>query len=197
MSEIATLKIGVPPNRILLVVGSRFGCSLSTIKTGVMKHLIIVLIATALFSSLEMIAGQGSGQTLYQALLNTKSMNLPLGFGSVTVSKGTAQQPGLMGEVDLDFKGSDSKARLSYYVFTDFNSASDFNRNHLPKYSRNQKLLAFPPMARCLEMPGSGGHCDMWIQDKSVILVAEASAVNGGADALIAFGFRHLNSVSP
>jgi hypothetical protein len=36
----------------------------------------------------------------------------------------------------------------------------------------------------------------MWIEDKNVIMTAAASRIDGGADALMAFGFRYLNSVA-
>jgi hypothetical protein len=36
----------------------------------------------------------------------------------------------------------------------------------------------------------------MWIEDKNVIMTAAASKIEGGADTLMAFGFRYLNSIS-
>ncbi len=157
--------------------------------------LLSISILASLFLTLMTPAGAVSQDALYQALLKAPLPPAPSGFSSAVSSKGTSQQSGLVGGVDLSFKGGDPKARLSFFVFTDFNAASEFNRNHLPKFSQNQKLLAFPPMARCMETPESGGYCDMWVQDRSVIITAEASRVDGGA-ALMAFGFRHLNSVA-
>ena len=161
-----------------------------------MKRTRISLIAATLFCLMAASIIAASGQALYQALLNTTPTNLPPGFSSAGTSKGTSQQPGLVGEVDLTFKDGDPKARLSFFVFTDFTSASEFNRNHLPKFSSNQKLLAFPPMARCLETSDRTGYCDVWIQDQNVIMTAAASKVSGGADALMTFGFKHLNSIA-
>jgi hypothetical protein len=137
-----------------------------------------------------------SGDALYKALVNTTPTNLPPGFSSATPTAVPQKVQGLIGEVDLVFQGADPKARLGFFVFNDFNSASEFNRNHLPPVIRGQKLLAFPPMARCIEAPGGTGYCDMWIQDQNIIMTAAASKINGGADALMAFGFRYLNSLS-
>jgi hypothetical protein len=135
-------------------------------------------------------------ETLYTRLVNTTPTNLPSGFSSATPTAVSQNFPGLIGEVDLVFHGGDPKARLVFFVFNDFNSASEFNRKHLPPFIRGQKLLAFPPMARCINAPNETGYCDMWVQDSNVIMTAAASKIDGGADALMAFGFRYLNSIS-
>jgi hypothetical protein len=141
-------------------------------------------------------ATAASPDALYRALLNTMPTNLPSGFSSAAPTAVPQNFPGLVGEVDLVFHGGDPKARLGFFVFNDFNSASEFNRNRLPKFSHAQKLLAYPPMARCINTPNGIGYCDMWIQDKNVIMTAAASKIDGGADTLMAFGFRYLNSIS-
>ena len=137
----------------------------------------------------------GSGDALYQALLNTNPTNLPTGFNSATATAIPQNFQGLVGEVDLVFHGGDPKARLGFFVFNDFNAASEFNRKQVPPFIRGQKLLAFPPMARCRNASDGTAFCDMWIQDKNVIMTAAASKIEGGADVLMAFGFRYLNSV--
>lgn len=137
-----------------------------------------------------------SPEALYQSLLKATPSNLPPGFSSAsTVEIGNADKSaGLVGEIDLIFKGDDPKARLSYFVFTDFNAASEFNRKHLPATIPGQKLLAYPPFARCTDIPNVGGYCDMWIEDYSVIMVASASNKDGAA-ALTGVSFKHLGTV--
>jgi hypothetical protein len=137
-----------------------------------------------------------SGDALYQALLNTTPTNLPNGFNSATPTAVPQNFPGLVGEVDLVFHGGDPKARLGFFIFTDFNTTSEFNRKQVPPFIRGQKLLAFPPMARCMNASDGSAYCNMWIEDKNVIMTAAAFKIDGGADALMAFGFRYLNSIS-
>ena len=137
-----------------------------------------------------------SGDALYQALLNTTPTNLPTGFNSTTPTAVPQNFPGLVGEVDLVFHGGDPKARLGFFIFTDFNTTSEFNRKQVPPFIRGQKLLAFPPMARCMNASDGSAYCNMWIEEKNVIMTAAASKIDGGADALMAFGFRYLNSIS-
>jgi hypothetical protein len=137
-----------------------------------------------------------SPEALYQSLLKSTPTNLPPGFSSAsTLEIGNADKgAGLVGEIDLIFKGDDPKARLGYFVFTDFNAASEFNRKHLPGVIPGQKLLAYPPFARCADIPNVGGYCDMWIEDYSVIMVASASNKDGAA-SLMGVGFKHLGTV--
>ena len=155
------------------------------------------IVTTALSFPMAAPVGAASAEPLYQALLKTTPANLPPGYTSASASEiSAAKEPGFIGEVDLTFKGGDPKARVGFFVFSDFNSASEFNRKHLPPFTRGQKLLAFPPMARCINAPDGTGYCDMWIQDQNVIMTAAASKIDGAADALMGFGFRYLNSIS-
>jgi hypothetical protein len=161
-----------------------------------MKRTSISLVITTLFLLLAASASAASGEALYQTLLKTTPVNLPPGFNSATPTAVPQNFPGLVGEVDLVFHGGDPKARLGFFVFNDFNTASEFNRKQVPPFIRGQKLLAFPPMARCINTTDGTGYCNLWIEDKNVIMTAAASKIDGGADALMAFGFRYLNSVA-
>jgi hypothetical protein len=161
-----------------------------------MKRTTIPVMATTLSLMMAASVTASSAEVLYNALLKATPSNLPSGFSSATPTAVPQNFPGLIGEVDLVFHGGDPKARLGFFVFNDFNAASEFNRKQLPPFIRGQKLLAFPPMARCINAPNGTGYCDMWIQDRNVIMTAAASKIEGGADALMAFGFRYLNSIS-
>src|SRR5436190_7923232 len=161
-----------------------------------MKRTGISLVITTLFLLLAASASAASGQALYQALLKTTPRNLPPGFESARPTAVPQNFQGLVGEVDLVFHGGDPKARLGFFIFNDFNTASEFNRKQVPPFIRGQKLLAFPPMARCINTTDGTGYCNVWIEDKNVIMTAAASKIEGGADTLMAFGFRYLNSIS-
>src|SRR5205814_2262345 len=161
-----------------------------------MKRTRIPLITTALFLVVVASLNAASADALYQALLNTTPVNLPPGFNSATPTAVPQNFQGLVGEVDLVFHGGDPKARLGFFIFNDFNTASEFNRKQVPPFIRGQKLLAFPPMARCINTTDGTGYCNVWIEDKNVIMTAAASKIEGGADTLMAFGFRYLNSIS-
>lgn len=161
-----------------------------------MKRITILLLTTGLCLAVNASARANSAEALYRALLNTTPRSLPPGFESAKPTAVAQNFPGLIGEVDLVFQGGDPKARLGFFVFNDFNAASEFNRKQVPPFIRGQKLLAYPPMARCINAPKGTGYCDMWIQDQNVIMTAAASRIDGGADALMAFGFRYLNSIS-
>jgi hypothetical protein len=139
-------------------------------------------------------AGAVSPEALYQALLKAPLPTTPPGFSSAAATPVPQKVAGLVGEVDLVFQGNDPKARLGLFVFTDFNAASEFNRKHLPPAIPGQKRLAYPPLARCVEIPGQGGYCDQWIEDFGVIMVATASKMDAAAE-LMGFGFKHLSSV--
>jgi hypothetical protein len=157
-------------------------------------HILTIIIALSF-----PVAGPAAGraEVLYQALLKTTPANSPPGFSSATPTAVPQNFAGLIGEVDLVFQGGDPKARLGFFVFPDFNTASEFNRKHLPPLGPRvpgYKLLAYPPMARCVEIPEKGGYCDMWIQDYSVIMVASASKEDGAVE-LMGFGFKYLSSV--
>src|SRR5205823_14584478 len=160
-----------------------------------MKRTGISLVITTLFLLLAASASAASGQALYQALLKTTPRNLPPGFESARPTAVPQNFQGLVGEVDLVFHGGDSKARLGFFIFNDFNTASEFNHKTVPPFIPGQKLLAYPPMARCRNASDGTAFCDMWIEDKNVIMTAAASKIEGGADVLMAFGFRYLNSV--
>jgi len=161
-----------------------------------MKRTGISLVITTLFLLLAASASAASGQALYQALLKTTPRNLPPGFESARPTAVPQNFQGLVGEVDLVFHGGDSKARLGFFIFNDFNTASEFNHKTVPPFIPGQKLLAYPPMARCRNASDGTAFCDMWIEDKNVIMTAAASKIEGGADTLMAFGFRYLNSIS-
>jgi len=136
---------------------------------------------------------------LYQALLGVHFTNLPAGLTAADVSAARlteqAKEAGITGEVDIRFKGDDSKAKCAYFVFKDFDAASEFNRKFLPKVIPGQKLLAYPPFARCVESPGAGGYCDMWVQDEGVILSCTAAKVDNDAATLMSLGFKNLSTV--
>src|SRR5206468_6968903 len=133
-----------------------------------MKRTNVLFFATTLSLVAGSACAAASGDALYKALVNTSPTNLPSGFNSAAPTAIPQHFAGLVGEVDLVFQGGDPKARLGFFVFTDFNTASEFNRKYLPPLGPGvpgYKLLAYPPMARCVEMPEKGGYCDMWIQD--------------------------------
>jgi hypothetical protein len=161
-----------------------------------MRRTVTLLFITRFFFLALASVDAASGDALYQALLNTTTLNLPPGFSSAAPTAIPQNFPGLVGEVDLVFQGGDPKARLGFFVFTDFNTASEFNRKQVPPFVPGQKLLAFPPMARCKTTTDGSAYCNMWVEDKNVIMTAAASKIDGGADALMAFGFRYLNSVA-
>jgi hypothetical protein len=161
-----------------------------------MKRTTISLLAATLLLLALASASAASGDALYRALLSTTPTNLPPGFNSATPTAVPQNFPGLIGEIDLVFHGGDSKARLGFFVFNDFNTASEFNRKQVPRFTPGQKLLAYPPMARCRNASDGTAFCDMWVEDKNVIMTAAASKIDGGADVLMAFGFRYLNSIS-
>jgi len=161
-----------------------------------MKRIGVFLLTIVLCLVVEPSARANSAEALYKALLNTTPTNLPSGFNSATATAIPQNFPGLIGEVDLVFHGGDPKARLGFFVFNDFNAASEFNRKEVPPFIRGQKLLAYPPMARCINAADGTAFCNIWMEDKNVIMTAAASKIDGGADALMAFGFRHLNSIS-
>src|SRR6266853_160520 len=148
-------------------------------------------VVASLFLPLTAQTGAVSPDALYQALLKAPLPAMPPGFHSAAVTPIPQKEAGLVGEVDLVFQGNDPKARLGLFVLTDFKAASEFNRKHLPPFTRGQKLLAYPPMARCIEVPGQPGYCDQWIQDFGVIMVATASKEDGATE-LMGFGFKHL-----
>jgi hypothetical protein len=108
--------------------------------------------------------------------------------------KSELRQAGLIGQLEVSFQGNDPKAKMGYFLFSDFTAASDFNRKYLPPMIPGQKLLAYPPMARCADVPNIGGYCDMWIQDDSVILSTVASQMDV-ASALIAAGFKQWSAI--
>lgn len=161
-----------------------------------MKRTTSWLIAPTLFLIVAISARGAPGDALYHALLNTTPTNLPAGFNSATPTAVPQNFQGLAGEVDLVFHGGDPKARLGFFLFNDFNAASEFNRKQIPSFIPGQKLLAYPPMARCRNAADGTAFCDMWVEDKNVIMTAAASKIDSGADALMAFGFRYLNSIS-
>ncbi len=153
----------------------------------------VVMVCALLTTAPAFSAHAASPQALYQALLSERA---PTSASVKAVDPGSAAtREGLVGEVDLTFQAADPKARLAYFVFADSTAAGEFNRKHLPGVMPGQKLLAYPPMARCADVAGAGGYCDMWVQQYGVIMVASASKVAGGADALMGIGFKHLAGV--
>ena len=70
-----------------------------------MKPSGIVLFTTTPFLLGLALASAGSGDALYQALLNTTPTSLPAGFNSATPTAAPQNFPGLIGEVDLVFHG--------------------------------------------------------------------------------------------
>ena len=155
-----------------------------------------ISVVANLFFAVITPANTVSQNDLYQALLRAPRPATPSGFGSAAATPVPQKIEGLIGEVDLLFQGN-PRARLGLFVFADRSAASEFNRKQLPPLERGvpgYKLLAYPPMARCVEIPEKGGYCDMWIQDYSVIMVASASKEDAAAD-LMGFGFKYLSSV--
>jgi hypothetical protein len=160
-----------------------------------MRRATIALSTTVLFLLGLASVRAGSGEALYHALLTTTLTNLPPGFESAKPTAVPQNFQGLVGEVDLVFHGGDPKAHLGFFVFNDFNAASEFNLKQVPPFIRSQKLLAYLPMARCINAADGTAFHNIWMEDKNVIMTAAASKIDGGADALMAFGFRHLNSI--
>jgi hypothetical protein len=149
------------------------------------------------FLAMAASAGAVSQDALYQALLKAPLPTTTSRFTSAQATPVPQKVEGLVGEVDVVFQGNDPKARIGLFVFADRNAASEFNHKQMPPLRPGvpgYKLLAYPPLARCVEIPEKGGYCDMWIQDYSVIMVASASKEDDAAE-LMGFGFKYLSSV--
>jgi hypothetical protein len=137
-----------------------------------------------------------SPQDLYRELLNSKFQQLPGGFQSANVKAVPVHSgSGLIGEVDVILQETEPQTGFAYFVFSDFNTASEFNRSKLPPTLPGQTLLAYPPMARCADLPNGVGYCDIWVQDENVILATRAAKVSGGAADLMSVAFKNLTSI--
>jgi len=137
-----------------------------------------------------------SPDALYRTLLKAEFTNLPAGFSkpALTAIEFNEQTQGPVGGVEATFSAA-NKTGIVYLVFSDFNSASEYNRKHLPPTIPNQKLLAYPPMARCAPTPNNTGYCDLWIEQYNVIMIAAAPQPDT-TSTLMGIGFKHLASVA-
>ena len=133
-----------------------------------------------------LIAAGISGQKLYETLLKANLTNLPTNYSTPTISPVTfnEQNKGPLGGVQVEFPTNDVKTGIVYLVFEDRNETSEYNRKHLPPQIPGEKLLAYPPMARCALTPNGAGYCDMWIQDYNVIMVAAASNMDAASELM-------------
>jgi hypothetical protein len=163
-----------------------------------MSKLFFPILISLLFVNLilPMNAVGMSADDLYQKLLKADFANLPAGFSAPTLTaiEFTEQTKGPVGGVEATFSAS-AKTGIVYLVFSDFNSASEYNRKHLPPTIPNQKLLAYPPMARCAPTPSGTGYCDLWIERYSVIMITAATQSDTAAK-LMDIGFKHLAGIA-
>jgi hypothetical protein len=138
--------------------------------------------------------------SLYEALLRTPFGLLPGGFANPIVSSmpltASDRNNGIIGGAQVTFRGPDPQAKLAFVVLSDYAAASNFNHQYLANVLPNQKLLAYPPMARCADVPGRGGRCDMWLQTDNAIIVATAARVDGDAAILMRIGYDHLRAAA-
>jgi len=140
---------------------------------------------------------QVSQQALFDALLKTTPGSIPSQFSGAHINKLNVQQipehDGMIGAMEVGFT-NDANAKATFLIFADRDSASGHNRKGLPPWSGSQKLLPYPPMARCMTIQNGIGYCDMWLQQDNAIIKATASS-QSGAEALIGMAFKDFYKV--
>ena len=139
-----------------------------------------------------------TAEALYDGLLKANVGNPPAGFSSPSIAAiniGTLEHDaGMIGAVQVTLSENGRQAQLRYHLFRESGAAITYNNQHLGLPIHAGKLLAYPPLAQCLDR-SDGGYCDMLAQDNTVVITALASRVDGASSSLIAFGFQHLNAV--